>query len=75
MITATDNQLTILQSIIRYKELNGYSPSFRNIADDMNVTPGYTYKCCVVLKKKGYITFDEGISRSIIVTKLPESSE
>jgi len=75
MITATDNQLTILESIIRYKELNGYSPSFRNIADDMDVTAGYAYKCCVVLKKKGYITFQEGISRSIIVIKLPESSE
>ncbi len=72
MITATDKQSEVLSTIISMKQNKGYSPTFREIADEMNITTGCAYDYVMALKRKGYLEHTEGVSRSIVIKRLPE---
>lgn len=68
MIELTPRQQEVLDFIIKFKEERGYSPSFREIANGLNIksTRGAADHIAV-LEKKGYITRDAGVMRSIRV--------
>ena len=67
----TDRQREVLDYIVTFKMLNGYSPSIREIAQGCNTTSLTEIKYIMeLLKERGYITFKEKISRSIVVLKV-----
>ena len=72
-LTETEN--TVLQFIVRYRALNGFSPTIREICNGTNYSsPNYINHILYRLKDKGYITFRERQARTIVVTHLPEGA-
>lgn len=65
----TEKQKEVLEYITRFKEVNGYSPSMREIARGTytGVTPVHTIM--EELKDKGYIDYKPRQSRTIRVIK------
>ena len=74
METATDRQIEILGFIIRFKEEQSYSPTFRDIADGMKIGIRAAADHVSALERKGYLSIERGKSRSIKVLRLPEAA-
>ena len=74
MIKATDRQIEVLNFIIRFKQEQGYSPTFRDIADGMNIGIKGAADHVSALERKGYLSIERGKSRSIKVLRLPEAA-
>ncbi len=55
----------------RFHKRNGYSPTFREIADSMGITPAGAVRHVVALKKKGYIETTPKTARSIRILEPP----
>lgn len=66
----TEREKDVLRYIIRFKEVNGYSPTTREIASGINTSSLYHVTNMLFdLKEKGYITFKEKAPRTIRVIK------
>lgn len=72
MLEATERQIEILQSIVDFKKIKEYSPTFREIADINGITVKSAADHVSALERKGYISSEQGKSRSIKVLRLPE---
>lgn len=68
----TARELDVLEYIITFKTVNGYSPNIREIAKGIN-TNSYSHVQDMMedLKEKGYITYKPKCSRTINVLKFP----
>jgi repressor LexA len=64
----TPRQQKIYQFIVRYQEEHGYSPSRNEIAAYMNLHPSTVREHLATMERKGFITRNERIPRSITVT-------
>jgi repressor LexA len=67
----TPQQRNIYQFIVRYREEHGYSPSRNEIAENVNLHPSTVREHLAAMERKGYITWDERVFRSITVTNNP----
>jgi repressor LexA len=67
----TRKQKIILTFIKEYKLEMCYSPSFRDISGAFNMSVKGAYDHCNALKKKGFIDWNKGIARSIIIYQSP----
>ena len=68
MTGLTPQQQNIYQFIIQYQGEHGYSPSRNEIAENMNLHPSTVREHLTAMERKGYITWDERVFRSITVT-------
>ena len=55
----------------RFHKRNGYSPTFREIADSLEITPAGAVRHVVALTKKGYIETTPKTARSIRILEPP----
>lgn len=66
----TEKEKEVLQYIIKFKSVNGYSPSVREIARGVNTKSiNHVYTMLEDLKVKGYISFKPKTTRTINVLK------
>lgn len=65
----TNKQRTVLEYIIRFKEVNGYSPSIREIAKGTYTCSTPIHTILEELKDKGYIDYKPKQPRTIKVVK------
>ena len=65
----TNKQREVLEYITRFKEVNGYSPSVREIASGTYTGTTPIHTIMEELKDKGYITYKPKQSRTIRVIK------
>lgn len=66
----TLKQEKVLKNIKKSIEIHGYSPSIREIANDLNLKSSSTvFRYLDTLEKKGYISRQFGIPRSINIIK------
>ncbi len=66
-----NRQARALTFLRRFHRKNGYSPTFREIADSMGITPAGAVRHIVALTKKGYIETTPKIARSIRILEPP----
>jgi SOS-response transcriptional repressor LexA len=64
----TTQQRNIYLFINRFREEHSYSPSRSEIAKNLNIHPSTLREYLSALEKKGYITWDERVARSITIT-------
>jgi repressor LexA len=62
-------QAEIYRFIIDFQQLRGYSPTFREIAAGVGLSLSTVTAHLNALRDKGAVTWDEGIARSIRLTK------
>ena len=66
----TKKQKELYIAIKSFINKMGYSPTVRELCKMTNVkSPATTYAKLIILKKKGYITYVEGKSRTIRILK------
>lgn len=65
----TRKQMDVLEYITRFKEVNGYSPSIREIASGTYTGSTPIHTLLEELKDKGYITYKPRQPRTIRVIK------
>lgn len=65
----TEKQAEILQLIIDFQAEHKISPTYRNMADKLDVHVKSVYDQVKAVEKKGYISITPNISRSIVVLK------
>lgn len=66
----TEREREVLEYIIKFKSVNGYSPNIREIARGINTKSlNHVQYMLDDLKDKGYITFKPKSSRTINVLK------
>lgn len=65
----TNKQKVLLDYVVRFKEVNGYSPSVREIAKGTYTGVARVHTILEELMDKGYITFKEKQPRTIRVLK------
>ena len=66
----TKKQKELYIAIKEFIKNNGYAPTVRELNKVTNIkSPATTYAKLVQLKKKGYITYVEGKSRTIKILK------
>ena len=63
----TAQQRNIYLFINRFREEHGYSPSRNEIAESVNLHPSTVREHLAAMERKGYITWNERIPRSIAV--------
>lgn len=62
----TNKQEELYIAIKEFINKNGYSPTVRELGELTNIkSPATTYGKLIILKRKGYITYEEGKSRTI----------
>ncbi len=66
-----NRQAHALTMLKRFHKRNGYSPTFREIADNMGITPAGATRHIVALQKKGYIETTPKTARSIRIVEPP----
>jgi SOS-response transcriptional repressor LexA len=62
----TTQQRNIYLFINQYRGEHGYSPSRQEIAENAKIHPSTVKDHLISMKNKGYISWDERITRSII---------
>ena len=62
-----EKENAVLQFIKSFMKENGFSPSFREIAAEINCSVSASYYTCCNLRKKGIINFLDGKNRTIIL--------
>ena len=65
----TEREKDVLQYIVRFKEVNGYSPSVREIAQGCYCSRTTVQPILERLQDKGYITKKDKAQRTIRVIK------
>jgi SOS-response transcriptional repressor LexA len=63
----TIQQRNIYLFINRFREEHGYAPSRSEIAENLNIHPSTLREYLSAMEKKGFITWDERVARSITV--------
>lgn len=71
MKTLTENQKRKLDFIQKFIVEKGFSPSFREIGGAFGVSVRSVADVIFILRKKGYITLESGLARSITINKNP----
>lgn len=72
MTSLTPRQREIYLFIDQYQEEHGYSPAQEEIADGTNMCRATLRDHLAALKKKGYISYEPNIPRSItLINKSP----
>jgi SOS-response transcriptional repressor LexA len=70
----TEKQLRILNAIVKYIDEKGYPPSYRDLMKLVNLSSPSTIKNYFdQLRKKGYISWEEGQPRTIRILKQKEN--
>ena len=73
MKTLSIKQKMLLEAIDWYIKENGYSPTFRELADLLDSDVNSVFKKALVLEEKGYITTVPSKARTIkIIKELPD---
>jgi repressor LexA len=67
--TVTDRQARVLRFIEQYIRRHGYSPSIREIADGLGMTPAGAHYHVQMLKKKNLLTYQPNRIRTITLVK------
>jgi SOS-response transcriptional repressor LexA len=67
----TDNQSTILQAIQAFIDVQGFSPTIREIALMAGLPQSSAYVAIKQLERQGHITRQPGKARSIAIAKPP----
>lgn len=63
-------QEDVLKYIIKFKEVNGFSPTIREIAQGLNTKSIYHVQTMIEeLQDMGYIKYQHGKQRTIVVLK------
>lgn len=66
----TKKQEELYIAIKEFIKKNGYAPTVRELCEITNVkSPATTFSKLIILKRKGYITYIEGKSRTIKILK------
>jgi len=66
----TQKQMKLMELIQKYINNKGYPPSYRELAEMMGIVSPSTIKSYLdSLKKKGYVDWQEGMSRTLYVLK------
>lgn len=66
----TKKQEELYKAIKEFIEVNGYAPTIRELNEITNKkSTATTFNKLLQLKKKGYITYEEGKSRTIKILK------
>ena len=66
----TDQRLAVLKYIADYREAFGYSPSMREIADDLEIASTSTVAFHLgILRARGLITQKDRTPRTIVLTQ------
>lgn len=68
-IATTAAQQAVLDVIYEYRSEHGYSPSVRDIAEELEVSTSVVQYHLNRLEERGWIERDEGIARSIRLTQ------
>jgi len=68
MKTLTDKQKDILALIRRFRQAKGYSPTMTDIAQAMDTRRENVYQHCTRMKKKGVITWEDGLHGTLRLT-------
>jgi len=71
----TERQAQIIIFIENFIAQNGYSPTFREIADHFKWTPKGAHDHILALVKKGYIEFKSKKARTIRITAKKQGVE
>ena len=58
----------LLDFIKKFIKQNGYSPSYREMAQALNVNTSTTRSHIIALQKRGFIKFIPGTARSVGIT-------
>ncbi|MGE6379972.1 transcriptional regulator [Peribacillus muralis] len=67
----TKRQRDVLEAITKYTTLKGYPPSIRDIGEDVGLKSSSTVSFMLTkLKEKGYVTWEEGRSRTLQILKI-----
>ncbi|MEY8189525.1 transcriptional regulator [Peribacillus simplex] len=71
----TKRQKEVLEAIKVYKTENGYPPSFRELGRAVGLKPSSTISSMLdSLRKKGYVTWQEGRPRTLQILKTSETT-
>lgn len=57
----------VLDSIVQFKMDKGYSPTLRELADDLECALSTVCEKAKMMKQMGYIDYQEGSSRTITI--------
>jgi SOS-response transcriptional repressor LexA len=68
-MTLTPRQRNIYLFINRFREEHGYSPSRNEIAEYARLHPSTVREYLAAMERKGFITWEERVFRSITITK------
>ena len=66
----TVREREIYEYIIKFKIINGYPPTFREIADGVNTSRSFVRKAVQNLEQKGFLKYNETKRRSLCITKI-----
>ncbi len=70
MMKLTRKQKMVLEAIEYFIDENGYSPTYRELADLLNIKyESSIYKLILALEEKGYIKTKNGTARTIRIVK------
>ncbi|MCF8265617.1 MAG: transcriptional repressor LexA, partial [Melioribacteraceae bacterium] len=70
----TDRQKEILEFLESYIELNGYSPTYREIASHFNLASTFGVKRHIdALNKKGFLNSESNSSRTLTLTHINQT--
>lgn len=67
----TKRQNDTLVAIREYIAMWGYSPTFRDLAESMQLSIGAVQDHCAALKKAGALEWQENKARTFHITKVP----
>jgi repressor LexA len=65
----TDRQYDIVCFIKKHRDEKQYSPTYREIAENFNITVKGSFDHINAIKNKGYLSYTPKISRSIVLNK------
>lgn len=66
----TDGQYEVLDATRRWLSERGYSPTVRELADGLGVTPTDVYQKLVRLRRDGLVEWEDGKSRTLRVVEV-----
>jgi repressor LexA len=68
-INATEKQLKILAFIEEFKAKRGYPPTVSEVRTNFGISQKGAYDHLIALRKRGYIDWVDGASRTITIIK------
>ncbi len=72
MKTLTAKQANILSRIIEFKEVDGYPPTFRELAGEFKITTKGMHDHLKAIEKKGFLETAKNKSRGLKILKYPD---